>query len=399
MRLRAALLAIVPLLGACGAQEDALGTAQEALTICPGATTLEGIDVSHYDGTIDWATVKASGRAFAFAKATEGTSYVDPEFTANWAGMKQHGVVRSAYHFFHANMDPTAEANHFLSVMGTLEAGDLPPTLDLEVTDNESAATITANTITWLDTVAAATGTLPILYSGPSFIRDTLGSPAGLEQHARLWDANWAVQCPDVPAPFTGFSFWQYDDAGTVPGISGASSVDLDKFNGDMNALKALTVGASSSSSSSSSTSSSGSTSSSSGAPPPTCNVGGVDGICIDVSICAGMPGYVSTPGYCPGPASEQCCTPTGSSTTSSSSSGAASTTSSSSGGGQGGSAGGAGGAGEASSSGSGGSLNATSGCSAAPSSDEGARPRLVALALAALGIRRISRRRSRSSS
>jgi hypothetical protein len=66
------------------------------------------------------------------------------------------------------------------------------------------------------------------------------------------------------------------------------------------------------------------SSSSSSGTPAPTCTVNGVSGTCIDVSVCAGMPGYVSTPGYCPGPASEECCTPTGSSSSSSGGTGGA---------------------------------------------------------------------------
>jgi MYXO-CTERM domain-containing protein len=76
-------------------------------------------------------------------------------------------------------------------------------------------------------------------------------------------------------------------------------------------------------------TSSSSSSSSSGGPPPPTCQVNGVNGTCIDTSVCATMPGYVSTPGYCPGPASEQCCTPTGTSSTSGSSTSSSGSTSS----------------------------------------------------------------------
>jgi MYXO-CTERM domain-containing protein len=266
MRLRASLLLFaLPLLAACSAESEPTGTAEEAIKVCPGATTLQGVDVSHYDGTIDWAKAKASGRVFAVVKATEGTGYTDPMFAGNWAAMKQNGVVRSAYHFFHANMDPVAQANHFLSVMGKLQPGDLPPTLDLEVTDSQSAATITSTATQWLDTIAAATGTKPILYTSPSFVSSTLGSPAGLQNHAQLWIANWQVTCPDVPAPFTTWPFWQYSSTGTVPGIPGSSGgTDLDEFNGDMAALTALTVPASSSSSSSSSTASSSSGSSSS---------------------------------------------------------------------------------------------------------------------------------------
>jgi lysozyme len=388
MRLGHALLLLVPSLVACKAPDGPLGTVEEAITICPGATTLKGIDVAHYDGTIDWAQVKASGRAFAFAKATEGTTNVDSQFATNWPAMQQHGVVRSAYHFFHANMDPVTQANHFLSVMGTLAAGDLPPTLDLEVTDNEAAATITANMITWLDAVAAATGTKPILYSSPSFIGGTLGSPAGLEQHATLWVANWGVSCPDVPSPFTAFAFWQTSSTGTVPGVSGSGNVDLDEFNGDMAALNTLSVGGSSGTSTSSSTSSSAS----SGSPPPTCQVMGVSGVCVDVSLCASMPGYTSTPGYCPGPVTEQCCTKAG-------------TSSSSGGSGTGGAPVGTGGA-PTSTSGSAATgaqgangNNMSSSCTAAPTSDGArstARTWLAALALAELARRPWRRQRRR---
>ncbi len=396
----AVLVAVSSLVG-CAAQQDPIGTAQEPMMVCAGAKTLQGVDVYHGDGVIDWAQVKASGRAFGFAKATEGTTYTDTEFSANWSGMKQAGVVRSAYHFFHANVDPKVAAAYFLSVMGTLQPGDLPPTLDLEVTDNESAATITANAITWLDTVAAATGTKPILYTGPSFVANTLGSPAGLEDHAQLWVANWGVTCPDVPAPFTTWSFWQQGATGSVPGIPGSSGgTDVDTFDGDLAALTALTVGGTSSSSSASS---SGSASSSSGTPPPACQVGGVAGTCIDVSVCAAMPGYVSTPGLCPGPASEECCTPTGGSASSGGAGGGSQTSSGVGGGsltsgGAGGGARGAGGSGGAAhgSGGTGahgplGSVGAASGCSTSPAdrgagSTAGAFLAALALALVARG-------------
>jgi lysozyme len=399
MRLRPSLLLIAPLLAACGSPDERLGSSKEPSTICPSGTTLEGIDVSHYEGTIDWAQVKASGRAFAFAKATEGTNYTDPSFAANWAAMPQQGIVRSAYHFFHSNDDPTTQAMFFLSVMGPLAPGDLPPTLDLEVTDNEPAATITANTITWLDTVAAATGTKPILYSSPSFISGTLGSPAGLENHATLWVANWGVSCPDVPAPFTGFSFWQYSDSGTVPGISGSANVDLDRFNGDLTALHALAVGSSTSSSSTSS-----------GSSPTPCNVNGVAGTCIDVSVCTSMPGYMSTPGLCPGPATEQCCTSTGSGA-GGGTSGAGGANSGGGGGSSGGSSaqGGANGAGggqqvAASGSGAGGTTgkphsSSGCGCSVAPGEEEdvfGSRGWLLALGVAAVPAARRARRSQR---
>jgi lysozyme len=332
----ARLIFLALALAGCGTAEDPTGSAAQALKVCPGPTTLEGIDVSHWDGTVDWAKVKASGRSFAFAKATEGTTYVDPKFAENWAGMKQHQLARSAYHFFHANADPIAEADHFLQTMGPLEPGDLPPTLDLEVTDGQSAATITSTAIQWLDHVAQQTGMLPILYTSPSFVTGSMGSPAGLETHALLWIANWGVTCPTVPAPYTTWGFWQYDDMGAVPGITG--NVDLNLFDGTEADLQALGLpGSSSSSSSSSSASSSSSTSTSS----------------------------------------------SGASTSSSSSSSSGATSSSSSGGG-----GGAGGGGTSSS--SSGAVETPGGCSCAtPASDRGSPWPALALALGAAAWRR----------
>ncbi len=179
--------------------------------------------------------------SFGFVKATEGDCFVDPMFGTNWPAMAQAGVVRSAYHFFHASVDPIAAADFHLQTMGPLRPGDLPPALDLEITDGEPADTITTNAIAWLDHVAAATGLLPILYVSPDFVSSTLGNPAGLESHAQLWIADWQVTCPDVPAPFATFGFWQNDSTGTVAGV-GTNAVDTDVFNGSAADLAALTL-------------------------------------------------------------------------------------------------------------------------------------------------------------
>src|SRR6185437_15314089 len=130
MRLRFALLFGALVLAACGPYEDdpSLGTATEAIT-CPTGATLQGADVSHYQGTIAWPSV---GVSFAVAKATEGTGYTDPDFAKNWSGMKAAGVVRGAYHYIHCDIDPTQQAQYFLGVLssaGGLQAGDLPPAL------------------------------------------------------------------------------------------------------------------------------------------------------------------------------------------------------------------------------------------------------------------------------
>ncbi len=199
-------------------------------SVCPYGTTLPGIDVSHYQGVINWTGVKAAGIIFAYAKATEGVTYTDPQFSNNWAGMKAAGVFRGAYLFFHSNDDPTTEANYYLSVVGTIQLGDLPPLLDVEVTDSQPAATIAANLSTCANRIQAVTGRTPVIYTSPSFWTTSVASTnfSGFP----LWIANWGVTCPSLPVGWTNWAIWQYSDTGTVSGISGA--VDLDELNGTL---------------------------------------------------------------------------------------------------------------------------------------------------------------------
>ena len=378
--MRCSLLLCAPLFAACvtTAPGERLGTAPQA-NVCATGATLEGVDVSDYDGAVDWTQLKSSGRAFGIAKATEGASFTDTEFATNWSAMKSAGIVRSAYHFFHCDADPATQASFFLGVMGALEPGDLPPSLDFEDTTTCTAGAGVSMAIEWLDAVASATGTLPILYTSVNVLSgfDDVQSLAG---HAQLWVASRGVTCPNLPMPFTAWSFWQYSLTGTAPGLPNSDGMaDLDQFNGDMSALLALTVGGSSTSASSSA----------SGAGAPACMVGGIAGTCIDTSVCATMPGYVATPGFCPGPADEQCCTPTGdaSSGSSASSSGA---------GGGGGSAGGAGaasGRGGAAASPAGHTPGVSAGCAAAPT---GATPSDAALSGALLLAGAVASRRPR---
>ncbi len=204
------------------------------MTVC-GLTTVKGIDVYHGDNggvAIDWNTVKSDGVSFAFAKASESTNFTDPMFATNWSGMKSAGLVRGAYHFFHADVDPVAQANYFLGVVGTVSAGDLL-VLDLETTNGQTQATIESNAATFLSTVATSSGVTPFLYTSPAF----LTSFTGLGGYP-LWVANYGVSCPDVPAAWTTYTFWQSTGTGTLAALTGA--VDLDSFNGTLAELLAL---------------------------------------------------------------------------------------------------------------------------------------------------------------
>jgi lysozyme len=199
---------------------------------------LSGIDVSHYQGTIDWNQVRSVGTQFAFIKALEGITSTDPEFQANWKGAKAAGLTCGAYHFFLARDDPREQADAFLSIYQP-SPGDLPPALDIETTDGQSTSDVVQGIQAWLSAVEAKVGAPPILYTGPSFWKSL-----GAEQFGGypLWIADYGVTTPTVPAGWTGWTFWQYSQSGSVAGVSG--TVDLDYFQGSLEDLQRLTINA-----------------------------------------------------------------------------------------------------------------------------------------------------------
>lgn len=198
--------------------------------VCPSGTPLQGVDVSHYDGTINWNQVEQSGRSFAYAKATEGTAYVDPTFSTNYRGIKAAGMKAGAYHFFHPADDPTAQA---ILLVTTLESanvavGDLAPVLDVEVTDGQSPATIAANLQTMIAVVRQRLGVTPIIYTSASYWNANVATTSFSSDP--LWTAYWSATCPSVPNGWNAWVFWQYSAQGNVTGIS--STVDLDESFG-----------------------------------------------------------------------------------------------------------------------------------------------------------------------
>ncbi|WP_445300896.1 GH25 family lysozyme [Microcoleus sp. BR0-C5] len=202
------------------------GTGSNSVSLPPGS---QGIDVSGWQGNVNWQSVKNDGYSFAFVKATEGTGFTDQQFAQNWQGTKNAGVVRGAYHYFHPDLDPVAQANHFINTIGTLAPNDLPPVLDLEHADNLSATTVLSKAQQWLDVVENATGRKPIVYTYPSFWKDNLGNTQQFSDYP-LWIANYtSASGPIVPGGWKNWTFWQYSDSGRVNGISG--NVDLNKFS------------------------------------------------------------------------------------------------------------------------------------------------------------------------
>jgi lysozyme len=115
------------------------------------AAQVEGIDVSWYQQKIDWKQV-ATGKVFAFIKATEGTSLEDKSFASNWAGAQAAGLSRGAYHFYHPSVDPIEQADFFLSKVVTCE---LPPALDVEAMENVASSKLIYGVNSWVEHVTA----------------------------------------------------------------------------------------------------------------------------------------------------------------------------------------------------------------------------------------------------
>lgn len=189
---------------------------------------LPGIDVSHFQGEVDWRAVAAAGVRFAFIKATEGLDDIDPRFVQNWQQSRAAGLLRGAYHFLHPNLDARQQAAHFLSVV-TLDDDALPPALDVEVTNGVDPATLKACIETWLATVEAALGCKPVVYTDPSFWRQNVG--ADLSAYP-LWLACYAT-APDVPPSWQRWTFWQHSESGSVDGIAGLVDLDYCQLSND----------------------------------------------------------------------------------------------------------------------------------------------------------------------
>jgi lysozyme len=212
---------------------SAFTTASYALTACPDGPMLEGIDVSKWQGYVDWSAVADSGIDFAFIRVSDGLNYQDAYFQTNWSEAKANGVVRGAYQFFRSDEDPVAQAQYLLEEMGPLKPGDLPPVCDVETADGQSPATIVDRVQTWLDVVEEALGVKPFIYTSPGVWGSIVHSGAFADYP--LWVAHWGASCPSMPTGWSDWVVWQTSDSGSVPGVNGG--VDTNLFNGDMEAL------------------------------------------------------------------------------------------------------------------------------------------------------------------
>ena len=192
----------------------------------PNEYSIHGIDVSKYQSIIAWEEVKAMQvsnihLAFAFIKATEGIDNTDPLFHRNWRKAKANSITRGAYHFFIASKDGKMQAENFIKRVD-LDAGDLPPVLDVEQRNGCSIEQIKKEVRKWLETVENYYGVVPIIYTNVDFYNSCLGTE--FDKYP-LWVAHYYQQ--QQPSIKRDWLFWQHNDQGNVNGICTEALVTL----------------------------------------------------------------------------------------------------------------------------------------------------------------------------
>ena len=204
----------------------------------PHGYTVHGIDISHYQGDIDWNLLEKTRQGqfpinFVFMKATEGGDYPDDKFVANFDSARAHGFIRGAYHFYNPKTDAVKQADFFIQSV-KLELGDLPPVLDIEK-KGKDIKKLQQDLKVWLRKVESHYGVKPIIYASYKFKTRYLND--SVFDSYPYWIAHYYVDSVQYQGEW---KFWQHTDVGTLPGIE--EKVDLNIFNGSLLELKSLLV-------------------------------------------------------------------------------------------------------------------------------------------------------------
>lgn len=189
---------------------------------------VEGIDVSHYSGAVDWQAVEEAGYAFAYVKATEGVDNPDPSFPDHWSRLAETGLARGAYHFYVTEDDPEEQALFFLSV-ADLKPGDLMPAVDVEALGHGTQPGLADRVRKFVDLVQQAVGVRPVIYTSPRFWEAHMSGDFG--EHP-LWIAEYGTGSPQVPAGWDRWTLWQHVDSHDLPGVE--KDADVSRLHPDV---------------------------------------------------------------------------------------------------------------------------------------------------------------------
>jgi lysozyme len=199
----------------------------------PHTYAIHGIDVSKWQGDIDWPAVRSSGVSFAFIKATEGGDRLDDRFMEYWAGSRQAGIPRSGYHFFYFCRPAIEQARWYIRNVPR-ERDALPPVLDVEWNAHSPTCrlrprpeVVRAEMQIFLDAIERHYGKRPIIYTTIDFHRENI---AGHFRAYPMW-LRAVAEHPDQLYAGHPWIFWQYTGTGIVPGVRG--NTDINVFGGD----------------------------------------------------------------------------------------------------------------------------------------------------------------------
>jgi lysozyme len=232
LALAGAALAAAP--GRARAQPDDAWTQR-----CADRATLRGIDVSKWQGEIDWRAVRGAGIRFAYIRVSDGLEAPDPLFARNWEDARLAGVTRGAYQYFRPEEDPEEQADLLLEATGAPRRGDLPPALDVEVADGVEPAELVRRIERWVRRVRRAAGSDPVVYTS-ALTWSALTENSERFRRLPLWVAHHDVDCPNTPGPWRRWTFHQRSAGAEVAGITGP--VDENAFFGSSARLRRRTL-------------------------------------------------------------------------------------------------------------------------------------------------------------
>ncbi len=197
----------------------------------PKKYAVHGVDVSRWQGDIDWAKLRTQGANFAYIKATDGGDHLDPMFRTNWRRAKDAGLKRGAYHFFYWCRTAGEQAEWFIRNVPR-DPDALPPVIDVEYNAESSCkrrlstAKVREKMQVFMDMLERHYGKRPIIYTAPDFYDDHLD---GAFREYPFWLRSVAAH-PSKVYPGRKWLFWQYSGSGLSHGVEGR--IDLNVFRG-----------------------------------------------------------------------------------------------------------------------------------------------------------------------
>ncbi|MDE5763812.1 MAG: glycosyl hydrolase family 25 [Ruminococcus sp.] len=190
-----------------------------------------GVDVSNYQGVIDWERIEEQGVKFAFIKATEGSGHTDESVRRNLSDIADTSIRKSCYHFFSFDSSGETQAENFINSVGIDEI-DMPPVVDIEyygdkASDKPSREEAEKILTPLLELLEEHYGVKPIIYTTlPVYYRYVSENYSDYP----LW-----IRCTQFAPDILDWKFWQYSDCGKLEGYYGEEEcIDYNVFCGTL---------------------------------------------------------------------------------------------------------------------------------------------------------------------